>query len=110
MDYNLPFMNSFMLLLLNIAAVLAIPIEPGNPQAQQSTSNGFDPSRFNPNKSQTTTLIVIGAYILGIMILWNAKKIIKFDILLPFKLVTVVFHEFGHAITVRISLKISLSL
>jgi len=42
-------------------------------------------------------VIVIGGYILIIMILWHMPYIKA--ILYPFKMVTVAFHEFGHAIT-----------
>ena len=42
-------------------------------------------------------LIVIASYMLGILILWRMPYL-KW-LLYPFKLVTIVFHEFGHAST-----------
>ncbi|KAJ2726704.1 hypothetical protein GGI07_000428 [Coemansia sp. Benny D115] len=51
---------------------------------------------LTPTKDQRTILIVIGAYTLGILILWNIPYLNI--ILLPFKLVTVALHEFSHAI------------
>ena len=42
-------------------------------------------------------LIVIASYMVGILILWRLPYV-KW-ILYPFKLVTIVFHEFGHAST-----------
>ncbi|KAJ9070032.1 hypothetical protein DSO57_1012726 [Entomophthora muscae] len=46
--------------------------------------------------SQRTTLIVIGCYIVAILVLWNLP-VLKL-ILYPFKLITVAFHEFSHAL------------
>ncbi|ORX88378.1 hypothetical protein K493DRAFT_268389 [Basidiobolus meristosporus CBS 931.73] len=51
---------------------------------------------LEPTDSQKTTLWIIGAYSIGILILWNAP--VLRTILYPFKLVTVAFHEFGHAL------------
>ncbi|KAJ1897960.1 hypothetical protein LPJ66_003048 [Kickxella alabastrina] len=50
---------------------------------------------LRPTKEQRTVLIVIGAYTLGILLLWNIPYLNI--ILLPFKLVTVSLHEFSHA-------------
>ncbi|KAJ2454397.1 THO2 plays a role in transcriptional elongation [Coemansia sp. RSA 2336] len=50
---------------------------------------------LTPTDEQRTILIVIGAYALGILVLWNIPYINM--ILLPFKLVTVALHEFSHA-------------
>ncbi|KAJ1883445.1 hypothetical protein H4R99_000754 [Coemansia sp. RSA 1722] len=50
---------------------------------------------LTPTKEQRTVLIVIGAYVLGILILWNLPYVNK--ILLPFKLATVALHELCHA-------------
>ncbi|KAI9599030.1 peptidase M50B-like-domain-containing protein [Syncephalis fuscata] len=50
---------------------------------------------ITPNEDQKTTLILIGAFSVAILILWNVP-ILK-TILYPFKLVTVALHEFGHA-------------
>ena len=52
-------------------------------------------TNFQLDKTQIITLCIIGGYILGILILWNIK-FLNF-LLFPFKLVTVAFHEFGHA-------------
>ncbi|KAK9703988.1 hypothetical protein K7432_010455 [Basidiobolus ranarum] len=51
---------------------------------------------LEPTASQTTTLWIIGGYVVAILILWNAP--VLRTILYPFKLVTVAFHEFGHAL------------
>ncbi|CAG8593701.1 11643_t:CDS:2 [Ambispora leptoticha] len=48
-----------------------------------------------PNSTQRVTLYIIGAYIVGILILWNLP--IVSTILYPFKLLTVGLHEFSHA-------------
>ncbi|KAJ2818293.1 hypothetical protein IWW50_005865, partial [Coemansia erecta] len=50
---------------------------------------------LTPTKEQRTILIVICAYALGILVLWNIPYVNV--ILLPFKLVTVALHEFCHA-------------
>ncbi|KAI9504990.1 hypothetical protein GGI25_001777 [Coemansia spiralis] len=50
---------------------------------------------LTPTKDQKIVLIVICAYALGILVLWNIPYVNI--ILLPFKLVTVALHEFCHA-------------
>ncbi|KAJ2496645.1 hypothetical protein GGH96_005686 [Coemansia sp. RSA 1972] len=50
---------------------------------------------LTPTKQQRTILIVICAYVLGILVLWNIPYVNI--VLLPFKLVTVALHEFCHA-------------
>ncbi|CDS05518.1 hypothetical protein LRAMOSA08046 [Lichtheimia ramosa] len=51
---------------------------------------------LTPTDDQRTTLIIIGAYTAGILVLWN-MPFIKY-ILAPFKLLTVGLHEFSHAL------------
>jgi preprotein translocase subunit SecG len=51
--------------------------------------------RLEPNETQRTTLIIIGVYFIGILILWNLPYIKH--ILYPFKLLVVGLHEFSHA-------------
>ncbi|CAG8588900.1 2123_t:CDS:2 [Paraglomus occultum] len=51
--------------------------------------------RLEPNDTQRATLYVIGAYFIGILILWNLPYIKH--ILYPFKLLVVGLHEFSHA-------------
>ncbi|RIA98496.1 peptidase M50B-like-domain-containing protein [Glomus cerebriforme] len=51
--------------------------------------------RIRPTPGQRTILIIIGAYILAILILWHLP-VLKI-ILYPFKLLTVALHEFSHA-------------
>ncbi|RUP43218.1 peptidase M50B-like-domain-containing protein [Jimgerdemannia flammicorona] len=51
---------------------------------------------LNPSDEQKITLYIIGAYIVGILILWNLPFVKV--ILSPFKLLTVGLHEFSHAI------------
>ncbi|KAK4203848.1 peptidase M50B-like-domain-containing protein [Triangularia verruculosa] len=46
--------------------------------------------------AQKVTLGVIGAYVVGIAILWNVPYIRW--VLWPFKMLVIAFHEFGHAI------------
>lgn len=48
------------------------------------------------SESQRLTLIIIGCYIVGILFLWNIP-VLKL-VLYPFKLITVAFHEFSHAL------------
>ena len=51
----------------------------------------------NPTHTQQVTLGVIGAYVVGIAILWNVPYLRM--ILWPFKMLVIAFHEFGHAST-----------
>ncbi|KAJ1861850.1 hypothetical protein LPJ73_000922 [Coemansia sp. RSA 2703] len=51
---------------------------------------------LTPTKEQRNVLIAIGAYVLGILILWNIPYLKL--ILLPFKLATVALHELCHAV------------
>jgi len=51
--------------------------------------------RLRPTSEQRTTLIITGAYILAILILWHLPGLRV--ILYPFKLLTVALHEFSHA-------------
>ncbi|KAJ6780968.1 hypothetical protein PWT90_05393 [Aphanocladium album] len=51
----------------------------------------------HPNHTQQVTLGVIAAYVVVIAILWNVPYIK--NILWPFKMLVIAFHEFGHAIT-----------
>lgn len=51
---------------------------------------------ITPNVTQRNTLIVAGIYIIAIAILWHVPYLK--DILYPFKLLTVGFHEMSHAI------------
>ncbi|GAA6029186.1 hypothetical protein JCM8097_001642 [Rhodosporidiobolus ruineniae] len=50
-----------------------------------------------PNDTQKVTLGVIGAYAVIITILWNVPVV--HYVLWPFKMLTIAFHEFGHAAT-----------
>ncbi|OAA70402.1 hypothetical protein ISF_02376 [Cordyceps fumosorosea ARSEF 2679] len=51
----------------------------------------------HPNHTQQVTLGVIAAYVVVIAILWNVPYIK--NVLWPFKMLVIAFHEFGHAIT-----------
>ncbi|KAF7727894.1 hypothetical protein EC973_006893 [Apophysomyces ossiformis] len=53
-------------------------------------------NKLTPTEDQKIILIIIGAYIVGILVLWNMP--IAKIILSPFKLLTVGLHEFSHAI------------
>ncbi|KAI9143135.1 peptidase M50B-like-domain-containing protein [Paraphysoderma sedebokerense] len=75
--------------------------------AAQSASifNSSDPSQLsqnilyklrNPTQEQITTFYIIAAYAVAILFLWNLPYLK--NILMPFKLVTVALHEFGHAL------------
>ncbi|KAJ1533577.1 hypothetical protein HK096_005091, partial [Nowakowskiella sp. JEL0078] len=55
-----------------------------------------------PTPSQKRTFLLIGVYFISILILWNLLRG-SIDILYPFKLVTVAFHELGHAIACWLS-------
>jgi hypothetical protein len=48
-----------------------------------------------PNTTQTTTLFILLGMSIGIGIFWHVPYLK--EILLPFKIFTVVLHEFGHA-------------
>ncbi|KAF8471569.1 peptidase M50B-like-domain-containing protein [Russula ochroleuca] len=61
---------------------------------QQLSARSFT-SSITPNATQRTTLIVAGCYILIIGILWHVPHLKL--IIYPFKLLTVGFHEMGHA-------------
>lgn len=52
---------------------------------------------MNPTHDQWITIYVIIGYFVGIVILWNIPYLEK--LLLPFKIITVAFHEFSHALT-----------
>ncbi|GAA6003974.1 hypothetical protein JCM10207_006493 [Rhodosporidiobolus poonsookiae] len=52
---------------------------------------------LEPNHTQAVTLGVIGAYAVVITILWNVP--VLHWVLWPFKMLTIAFHEFGHAAT-----------
>ncbi|KAK9840917.1 hypothetical protein WJX81_000177 [Elliptochloris bilobata] len=57
----------------------------------------LDPaSDLRPDHWQTVTLIVIGVFLLVIMFLWNLPGLRA--VLYPFKVLTVAFHEAGHAL------------
>ncbi|QDS69603.1 hypothetical protein FKW77_008690 [Venturia effusa] len=49
------------------------------------------------NKAQSVTLGIIAVYVVVIALLWNIPYIRM--VLWPFKMLTIAFHEFGHAIT-----------
>ncbi|KIY48278.1 hypothetical protein FISHEDRAFT_43437 [Fistulina hepatica ATCC 64428] len=58
----------------------------------------FD-SKITPNATQRTTLIVAGCYIIVIAILWHVPFLNKITRVLPYRLLTVGFHEMSHAFT-----------
>ncbi|KAE9962126.1 hypothetical protein BLS_000787 [Venturia inaequalis] len=49
------------------------------------------------NKAQSVTLGIIAIYVVVIALLWNIPYVRM--VLWPFKMLTIAFHEFGHAIT-----------
>lgn len=51
--------------------------------------------QLRPNETQRNTLIAAGVYIIVIAVLWHVPYLK--EILYPFKLLTVGFHEFSHA-------------
>jgi len=52
-------------------------------------------SQIQPNETQRSTLIVAGVYVIIIAILWHVPYLK--EIIYPFKLLTVGFHEMSHA-------------
>ncbi|KAJ3129215.1 hypothetical protein HK098_002199 [Nowakowskiella sp. JEL0407] len=60
----------------------------------------LDKSRLYPTKQQQKILLIIGIYFVAILVLWNIRV---FDVLYPLKLITVSFHEFGHALATWIT-------
>lgn len=52
-------------------------------------------SRIDPTADQRTLIIVACIYVVAIILLWNLPYVKV--IIYPFKLLTVGFHEFGHA-------------
>ncbi|KAF6812729.1 hypothetical protein CPLU01_14832 [Colletotrichum plurivorum] len=74
------------------AAVIALP------EIARATHSAISRrSLSSVNHTQAVTLGVIGAYAVIIAILWNVPYLRS--VLWPFKMLTVAFHEFGHAIT-----------
>ncbi|KAF6798233.1 hypothetical protein CSOJ01_12745 [Colletotrichum sojae] len=74
------------------AAVIALP------EVARATHSAISRrSLSSVNHTQAVTLGVIGAYAVIIAILWNVPYLRS--VLWPFKMLTVAFHEFGHAIT-----------
>ncbi|ORX60016.1 hypothetical protein BCR36DRAFT_579463 [Piromyces finnis] len=60
-----------------------------------------DKGDFKPTEHQTTTLVIIGIYIVVILIFWNVKFLST--ILWPFKIFTVGLHELSHAIAGKLT-------
>lgn len=56
---------------------------------------------FKPTEHQTSTLIIIGVYIIAILFLWNVKYVKT--ILWPFKILTVGLHELSHALAGKLT-------
>ncbi|KAF4479853.1 hypothetical protein CGGC5_v011770 [Colletotrichum fructicola Nara gc5] len=73
------------------AAILAAP------EVARATHHALARRDLSVNSTQGVTLGVIAAYVVAIAILWNVPYLR--NILWPFKMLTVAFHEFGHAIT-----------
>lgn len=74
------------------AAVIALP------EVARATHSAISRrSLSSVNHTQAVTLGIIAAYSVIIAILWNVPYLR--NILWPFKMLTVAFHEFGHAIT-----------
>ncbi|KDN60393.1 hypothetical protein CSUB01_00499 [Colletotrichum sublineola] len=74
------------------AAVVVLP-----EVARATTSHALTRRNLTVNHTQGVTLGVIGAYAVIIAILWNVPFLRQ--ILWPFKMLVIAFHEFGHAIT-----------
>ncbi|GAA5883334.1 hypothetical protein JCM1840_003353 [Sporobolomyces johnsonii] len=68
-------------------ALLRRAVEGGAPLAKRDLA---------PNSTQKVTLGIIGAYVVIIAILWNVPVV--HWVLWPLKMLTIAFHEFGHAI------------
>ncbi|ORY75962.1 peptidase M50B-like-domain-containing protein [Leucosporidium creatinivorum] len=64
---------------------------------QESSTHHLARRSLAPNSTQKVTLGVIGAYVGLIAILWNIPYV-KY-VLWPWKMLTIAFHEFGHAAT-----------
>lgn len=50
---------------------------------------------INPSQDQLTTIYIIAGYFGAILVLWNVRYLK--EVLMPFKIITVALHEFGHA-------------
>ena len=59
-------------------------------------SPGFDATKLEPSQEQLTTIYFIAGYSVFILIFWNIPYL--HYILWPFKILTVAFHELGHAL------------
>ncbi|KAI8807898.1 peptidase M50B-like-domain-containing protein [Cladochytrium replicatum] len=57
----------------------------------------FSSERLKPTAPQRRTLLIILGLFVAILILWHVLRQ-PFDLLYPFKLETVAFHELGHAL------------
>ncbi|GAA5974996.1 hypothetical protein JCM11641_006795 [Rhodosporidiobolus odoratus] len=64
---------------------------------KRAAEPGLARRSLEPNDTQKVTLGVIGAYAVIITILWNVPVV--HWVLWPFKMLTIAFHEFGHAAT-----------
>ncbi|KAL0929646.1 uncharacterized protein CTRU02_215288 [Colletotrichum truncatum] len=73
------------------AAIVALPA------ISEATHHTLARRNLTVNHTQGVTLGIIGAYAVIIAILWNVPYLRQ--VLWPFKMLTVAFHEFGHAIT-----------
>ncbi|KAK1623947.1 peptidase M50B-like-domain-containing protein [Colletotrichum phormii] len=74
------------------AAVVVLP-----EVARATTKHALARRDLTVNHTQAVTLGVIGAYAVIIAILWNVPFLRQ--VLWPFKMLVIAFHEFGHAIT-----------
>ncbi|KAF2235749.1 hypothetical protein EV356DRAFT_531602 [Viridothelium virens] len=69
----------------------------GSYLAQYSAHHALATRSLSVNKAQEVTLGIIAVYVVVIALLWNLPYVRM--ILWPFKMLTIAFHEFGHAIT-----------
>ncbi|KIK03967.1 hypothetical protein K443DRAFT_676288 [Laccaria amethystina LaAM-08-1] len=72
----------------------SLELTPASAQPGQLFIRDFQ-TRITPNVTQRNTLIIAGIYIIAIAILWHVPYLK--EILYPFKLLTVGFHEMSHA-------------
>ncbi|TID23698.1 Cyclohexanone 1-2-monooxygenase [Venturia nashicola] len=65
--------------------------------AETSTHHHLAARSLKINTAQSVTLGIIAVYVVVIALLWNIPYVRM--VLWPFKMLTIAFHEFGHAIT-----------
>ncbi|EPE10893.1 hypothetical protein F503_05988 [Ophiostoma piceae UAMH 11346] len=84
------------LVLRRAAALLSDVAEHGHEQHTARDAHQLSSRGLSVTDTQKVTLGVIAAYVVAIALLWNIPYVR--NVLWPFKMLVIAFHEFGHAI------------